>query len=316
MIHDELLHKWINNTLSVEELAEFKERPEYDELVELYQKTDELAAPAFDANAMLKEILATPKKDNAAEMETGLLTKAKAKEKVKVVGFPNWLKLAVAASVLLMLGFWGILSGVFSSSNTNMVKYVNSNQSTKNVDLPDGSSFDLATNSSLEYPEKNWLDERVIHLEGEAAFNVVKGNSFKVLTQFGKVEVLGTVFTVTAANGLLNVHCSEGKVKVSDLSDGLPAVLEANESASIVKEKQLIVRKEKYTAYEDVPLKDLTDALSKQFNVAFKISQTNLEEPRTCKFPNGDIEKAFDICFRNQGIKCEKNEDGVYILSP
>jgi len=63
------------------------------------------------------------------------------------------------------------------------------------------------------------LNERIIHLEGEATFKVLKGNSFTVLTPFGKVEVLGTVFTVKAANGLLNVQCSEGKVRVSDLSD-------------------------------------------------------------------------------------------------
>jgi len=76
------------------------------------------------------------------------------------------------------------------------------------------------------------------------------------------------------------------------------------------------VRKLKDTVYEDVPLKDLLDALSKQFNVEFKISEINLEEPRTCKFPNGNIEKALDICFRNQGMQCKKNEEGVYILSP
>jgi len=123
MIQDELLHKWINNTLSVEELAEFKERPEYEELVEVYQNTDGLAAPAFDANTMLKEILATPKKDSATETETESVTKVEVEEEAKVVGLSNWLKLAVAASVLVMLGFWGIISGVFSSSNANMVKY-------------------------------------------------------------------------------------------------------------------------------------------------------------------------------------------------
>jgi len=40
MINDELLHKWINGTLAGKELSEFKQRPEYEELLLLYNKTD------------------------------------------------------------------------------------------------------------------------------------------------------------------------------------------------------------------------------------------------------------------------------------
>jgi len=314
MIHDELLHKWINNTISVEELAKFKERPEYEELVEVYQKTDNLAGPDFDANAMLKEILATPKKHQISESEIELKTKEDGKQEAKVVRFPNWLKLAAAASVLLMLGFWGVL-GVLSSK-TKTVNYANTSQGTKNVQLPDGSTFDLAANSNLEYPEKNWLNERTVHLDGEATFRVVKGNSFTVLTPFGKVEVLGTVFTVKATNNTLGVSCYEGKVKVSNLKDELPTILMANESASLVNEQQLIARKQKSTVYEDLSLKDLLEELSKQFDeFEYDDEKVNLEELRTCKFPSEDLEKALDICLRDQGIECKKNKKGVYILS-
>lgn len=310
MIHDEILHKWINNTISVEELKKFKKRPEYEELVELYKKTDDLAAPGFDANTMLKEILAAPKEEQTVETETEDENKQEADGEAKVVSFPNWLKLAVAASVLFMFGF----GAVFLSSKTNTVKYTATNQSTKNVELPDGSTFDLAAKSNLEYSEKNWVDKRIVHLSGEATFRVAKGNSFTVLTPFGKVDVLGTVFTVFAANNSLNVHCKEGKVSISNLKGELPAILEANESASMIKEQQLIARKQKNTLFEDVPLKDLVNALSKEFDVRFDTGKLNTEELVTCKFPTGSLDKAMEICFKNQGINSRKKE-GTIILS-
>jgi len=309
MIHDEILHKWINNTISVEELNEFKKRPEYEELVELYKKTDDLVAPDFDANTMLKEILASPKEESTSK--TKFESVEEVKREAKLVSFPNWLKFAIAASVLFMLGF----GAVFLSSKTKTIEYAATNQSIQNIELPDGSTFDLAPKSNLEFSEKNWLDKRIVHLSGEATFRVVKGNTFTVLSPFGKVDVLGTIFTVLAANDSLNVHCFEGKVSVSNLKGELPAILEADESASMIKEQQLIARKQKNTLFEDVPLKDLINALSKEFGVRFDAGQLNTEELVTCKFPSGNLDMALEICFKNQGIGSEQNE-GIIILNP
>ena len=57
MVNDEILHKWINEELTEEELQSFKLRPEYDSLVSLYKNTEGLAAPTFNGGVMLSEIL-------------------------------------------------------------------------------------------------------------------------------------------------------------------------------------------------------------------------------------------------------------------
>jgi ferric-dicitrate binding protein FerR (iron transport regulator) len=89
--------------------------------------------------------------------------------------------------------------------------------------LPDNSVVYLNKNSKLTYPEKFRGSERVVHLSGEAFFEVVKNKGeFIVICQDTRTRVLGTSFNVrgyqpnndvevTVVTGLVEVTNQAGK---------------------------------------------------------------------------------------------------------
>jgi transmembrane sensor len=107
------------------------------------------------------------------------------------------------------------------------------------VTLPDGSKVKLNSNSRISYP-KNFFKNRMITLEGEAFFSVVRNESspFIVKTKSFQTEVLGTLFNVNAYSWSENkVSVLEGKVKVTAFSSALDQgfkVLEKKEAVEIV----------------------------------------------------------------------------------
>ena len=184
MTNDELLHKWVNGTITAEELEVFKLRPEYPSLVALYEQTTELSAPDFKQEAMLATILKQEKKGLKPERGRRL--------------FINrvW-KYGVAASLLIIAGWF-----LFSRLNSEVLFQTANGERTQGA-LPDGSTFVLNADSRLSYDKNNWGTARKISLTGEAFFSVQKGAVFSVETPTGSVQVLGTKFNVWSRNNLL-----------------------------------------------------------------------------------------------------------------
>ncbi len=83
---------------------------------------------------------------------------------------------------------------------------------TELVYLSDSTEIWLSPASQLEV--KSYDDQRVVELEGEGFFNVVKGKSFTVITSEGRIQVLGTSFRVDASGQALHVRCQSGRVAV------------------------------------------------------------------------------------------------------
>lgn len=95
--------------------------------------------------------------------------------------------------------------------------------------LPDQSSVVLNSNSSIMY---SYGKERIVKLQGEALFDVVKGDPFIVKYNAGELLVQGTSFLVSAySEKLTEVNCVTGKVKVG-LGDDV-VFLEKGEGAKI-----------------------------------------------------------------------------------
>lgn len=114
-----------------------------------------------------------------------------------------WFALAGAAMIAL--------AALLFLNAENAVE-VNSGASTLVHELPDGSTVTLNKYSSLRYE----LDfkERALELNGEAFFEVNKGERFDVITNEGRVSVLGTSFNVFSEEELFEVQCYTGKVGV------------------------------------------------------------------------------------------------------
>ena len=96
------------------------------------------------------------------------------------------------------------------------------------MELPDGSTVFLASNTSLEY-HSDFKNTRDIKLDGEAFFDVARdeGHPFKIETQYGNVKVLGTSFNVNTKHNATKVSVNSGLVALENENERIE--LSANE---------------------------------------------------------------------------------------
>ncbi|MBL4706304.1 MAG: FecR domain-containing protein [Flavobacteriales bacterium] len=145
------------------------------------------------------------KEDVWAEMASQL-TEETNRPQTKVIQM-RW-GLWAAACLILVIG-----AGLFMKLYT--VNVVTGAGQTLSTTLPDGSQIQLNKNSSISYAPYWWSLDRAVTLEGEAFFEVEKGELFSVLSINGTTEVLGTSLNIYARNDNYEVFCASGKVQVS-----------------------------------------------------------------------------------------------------
>ncbi|OEK00126.1 hypothetical protein BFP97_00725 [Roseivirga sp. 4D4] len=121
----------------------------------------------------------------------------------------NWVSMSIAASMVLLLTY-----GLFARFYTKTVE-VGAGEFTSHV-LPDGSQVHLNAASSIKYAPYWWKFNRKVKLNGEAFFEVEKGERFTVYSSLGTTEVLGTKFNIYARGLDYEVYCESGKVGVSN----------------------------------------------------------------------------------------------------
>lgn len=146
-------------------------------------------------------------------IETNISTDQKAPTKITRLKAIKWVSAAAAACITFFLVFYFL----GPSSTTVSAPYGEFATET----LPDGSSVQLNAGSNIVFDAKNWNKKRSVALNGEAFFEVKKGEQFTVVTPLGTVTVLGTSFNVLARNNDFEVTCFTGKVSVkkSDSSE-------------------------------------------------------------------------------------------------
>ena len=245
MIDDEILHKWINGSISEEELLEFRKRPEYKSLERLFQQTEGLETPEFDRASMLKRI-------QSAEKSPGLAT---GKSEAKFVKMAPWLRYGIVACFLIIGGilFW-------PKEVTPPIITLVGEQITGQ--FPDGSKYTLNANSHMDYDLKGFETNRVLTLHGEAFFSVLDGSSFVVNTDRGKVTVLGTEFNVNSRDDLFHVACVKGEVQVNFKGKREVIALMAGDACRLNKDGRIELREAKgstswldgITKLKDVPI--------------------------------------------------------------
>jgi len=91
------------------------------------------------------------------------------------------------------------------------------------INLTDGTSVRLNSESSLKYKRNFNSESRIVNLSGEGYFQVVKGDyPFTVNSQYGTVTVLGTKFNVLARNENVEVVVNEGVISFIPKKQGKP----------------------------------------------------------------------------------------------
>lgn len=190
--HD--LAKWLAGEMTEAERAAFEQTPEFALYDKIAAASSRLHTPEFKEEAMLQHVLRQPKKQVS-----------------KVVPLYSRPIFRVAAILVIALGVW---FGTRSGNGNSLTVAQTAPGTIQTLQLPDRSEVTLNAGSSLSFQKDGWEGKRQTHLKGEAFFHVSKGNTFDVLTNLGKVTVVGTQFDVKVRGQRFEVACFEGKVRV------------------------------------------------------------------------------------------------------
>lgn len=293
------LARWISGELSLEELNEFKKSKDYPVLNRINDASQRLEAPKFDQHNVFNKL--EQYKTNRLQQE---------KRTIRLI--PNW-SIAIAASVVIAFGLFYFLTAE-SHFNTSIGQQLA-------VTLPDRSQVQLNSNSDLDFKSLNWKNNREINLDGEAFFDVEKGKSFKVHTEEGVVEVLGTEFNVISRANYFEVRCQEGKVKVTSKAANDETVLLPGNAVRIVNNK---LEKWDYnisepnwligeSTFQNTPLSQVIISLENQFGVTFDTSNVNLSERFTGGFTHKNLNLAIKTVMTPMDITYSVDDNKIIL---
>lgn len=270
------LAKWLNDDLTPQELEQFKKSEEFDDYDKIVKGLEYFDAPSFDEEASLAVTL----------------QKLQDQKKGKVISLKPFIyAISAAASILLIIGLF-----------FNKVSYTVDLGTQLSVILPDGSTADLNAGSTLTYNRFFWSQNREVQLDGEGLFKVETGNNFTVITDSGKIEVLGTVFNVKSRKTIFEVACYEGKVSV-ETNSNQQQIIKKGEAVSL-KDNKLhktsISRsgplwKNGESLFISIPLKEVLDELERQYNITF--IRTNIDENKL--FSGGFLYNNLDLALES-----------------
>lgn len=193
---DILLSKWLQGTITENELDQLKQVYDLDELSQVLKKQKSLQLDLLPEDEMWTKIQSKTNKQSKATNKSKLNSK--------------WLILLFFLSALIGFGLWKFFSGDILKTKFN---------EEKKYQFADASQVILGPESNLSFDESEWSNERKLKLKGQAYFDVESGNEFIVETQAGYIRVLGTQFDIWSPdNAFMRVQCYEGKVEVANNS--------------------------------------------------------------------------------------------------
>ncbi len=147
-----------------------------------------------------------------------------------------WLRISTYAAVAMIAT--AVTSSIFifsqKESEAYITRYVGGDGLEADVVvLPDGTRVSLGSRTSFAYDSHYGKSKRIVHLEGEAYFEVAKEKDkpFIVETKEQSIEALGTKFNVSAysSDSLLTTTLLDGSVLLTTSNLSLPTILKPNE---------------------------------------------------------------------------------------
>ena len=296
MDEDYKLAKWLNNELTTEELAEFKQNPDFPLCEKIKENSARLKTPAFDQDKMLSKVVAAKKETKVVKLQQNWFTR-------------------IAAILVIGLGLF------FAYENSNVTYYGNDDLITI-IKLPDNSEVAINNNSEIKYQKWFWKNNRTIDLKGEAYFKVTKGKTFEVNTNLGKVTVLGTQFNVNAKDNTFEVTCYEGKVKVNYKNQELiltKGMLVTFENDSKKEGKTTLsmpnwASDEIEMSFTNQNLKTIITDIENTYNVTIKTNTIATEQLFTGKLPSNNLDVALQIIASTYHLQINKSNETSFEL--
>lgn len=288
---DQFLARWMNNELTSEELQAFEASEDFTAYKTILEVSDTLEAPGFDEEASLKKV-----QERIASTKTS---------SGKVISLNSYFKYAAAACAVLVIGI-SLYFGVLRESEFELTAKFK-----QELSLPDGSQVTVNQGSAISYLPGNWDNERVLQLEGEAFFEVEKGERFAVELPNGTVTVLGTSFNITSKEESLTVTCYTGKVKVEAFGQEqilLPGeMFVGGKNTPATKQNTQLkapIWVSNLVQLENVPLTEALEYLGALYAIKIE-GNINTELQFNGAFPSDDIEVAIQQIFGPFGIQYE-----------
>ncbi|WP_452222859.1 FecR family protein [Lacinutrix chionoecetis] len=274
MKKEELIKKWLDNSLNSQELEAFKQLDDYNELMRLNTALQQFKPSSYPADAELEKL------------QFALKSKTKTQK--------SWLKpfVRIAAVLAICFATYYYTTTLNTTINTQIAEK-------ETIALPDNSQVILNAETTLAFNKKNWSTARDIDLNGEAYFKVAKGSKFSVHTSAGDVSVLGTEFNVKNRADLFEVVCYEGSVKVTH--DNSNIILKPGNSFLIINGKHVKTPLIKATnpfwinnesAFKSMPYAQVIAEFERQYNVTFSVNTIDTNQLFTGSFAHNNLDVA------------------------
>jgi len=266
-----------------------------------------------------KDVPSAVQKDKMwSNIKTGI---SKEKEVVGNVDFNRRfifkVALGIAASILLLIFIPRLLKNKNAEVITEMAQ-------TQTVILPDKSIVNLNVDSRISYSTESWENERKLTLNGEAFFNVEKGEKFSVETDNAIVEVLGTSFNVYDRNMVLDVRCETGKVRVFNKANGKSLLLNPGQAAKLEEDKKLVfysfdiennkIWKNGVLSFDGKSLKYVFKELEREYSVNINVNDKIKARIYTGQFDIGNLEKSLHSVCWPMHLKYKIEGDRINII--
>jgi len=257
--------------------------------------------------------------------------------------FTTWLTRAAAILLIPVLSFlFYTLSELkseaakYASFATDSLEVIAPVGAQTVVQLPDGSEVHLNYNSKLKYPQFFSGNTREVKLTGEGYFNVAHDpeKPFIVRTRQLNVKALGTVFNVLAypGNDIVETTLVNGKVvleqnmvtgKARNMGCMEPGqhvdynIKTGTVSSTKGNIEKYIAWKDGKLVFEDACISQVTEQLSRMFNVDIEVAGDMKDCIYTVTFVNESLFQILDLMtlatpVRYKVLPREKLPDGTY----
>ncbi|MEM6396945.1 MAG: FecR family protein [Bacteroidota bacterium] len=292
---DTFLGRWLNGELTEAERMAFEQTAEFEEFKTIADEAKELTVKPYDKGMGWSEL----------SDKTG----------GKVKRMMPWRVIAATLLLLISATFVWYITGRQTVETLAGQKQL--------VSLPDGSTALLNGQSELSYNSRFWSSGRSLQLSGEAFFEVNEGSEFKVNTEIGAVEVLGTSFNVYSRKTSFEVYCQTGRVVVSVDNERVEAILSAEEATRYNSDTDKLEDLNEASGpawqigenrYKSQPIGRVIQDLSAQFGFVFDVDFIDRDRPYTGLFLHADPDQALEMVFEPMGIAYVRNGNAVRLF--
>jgi len=258
--------------------------------------------------------------DKTKESIWNELEKKMADSEAKVVHIIRpWLKIAMAAAIVLLIGLTTI-----SLTYRKIINVPAAHHS--DIELPDGSQVRINSQSTLDFKPLLFRVSRSLKFNGEAFFDVKAGKKFTVNTGSGSISVLGTSFNVFARKERYEVTCITGKILVTGRTPGNPVVISPSEKAvlgsggdlqveSDINTDQSLSWLENKLFFTSVPLNEVFQEVERQYNITIHLP-SNLDYTYTGTFKTDvPVEQILTLVCMPFDLAFSQHSANEYIIS-